>query len=123
VFEIFVRTHFSSAHYLRNYPGKCEFLHGHNWEVEAAVKTEKLDAIDVGLDFKEFKKALFVIMEELDHKNLNEHPAFANCNPSSEKLAQYIFGRLKEELQTNPNVSVSRVLIMETPGCGVVYTE
>ncbi|NOR04952.1 MAG: 6-carboxytetrahydropterin synthase QueD, partial [Deltaproteobacteria bacterium] len=55
MFDIFIRTHFSAAHYLRNYPGNCEHLHGHNWDVEVVVRAEKLNKIDVGIDFRDLK--------------------------------------------------------------------
>ena len=123
MYEIFVKTHFSSAHYLRDYPGKCEFLHGHNWEIEVGVKTDRLDSIDVGIDFKDLKAAVGVIMDELDHKNLNDHPAFQEVNPSSESIAAYIYKRVKEELKDFPNVAPAFVTVYETPGSGVRYFE
>ena len=123
MYEIFVKTHFSSAHYLRNYPGKCEFLHGHNWEVTVSVAAEELNEIDVGIDFKELKEKVGQIMKELDHINLNEHPAFQECNPSSERLAQYIFQQLKTKLANNSAVKVYRVTVCETPSSGVTYWE
>ncbi len=123
MYEIFVKTHFSSAHYLRNYPGKCEFLHGHNWEVTVSVAAKELNEIDVGIDFKELKEKVGQIMKELDHINLNEHPAFQECNPSSERLAQYIFQQLKTKLANNSAVKVYRVTVCETPSSGVTYRE
>jgi 6-pyruvoyltetrahydropterin/6-carboxytetrahydropterin synthase len=121
MYEIFVKTHFSSAHYLRDYPGKCEFLHGHNWEVEAGVRVEKLDSLGMGIDFRDLKSAVAVIMKELDHRNLNEHPAFQDVNPSSEHIAAYVYRRLGEELKDFSGVSPAFVTVYETPGSGVRY--
>ncbi|MBW1966976.1 MAG: 6-carboxytetrahydropterin synthase, partial [Deltaproteobacteria bacterium] len=67
MFEVSIRTHFSAAHYLRNYPGNCEHLHGHNWNVEVVVRAEKLNKIDVGIDFRDLKKAVAGVLSELDH--------------------------------------------------------
>ena len=122
MFLIFVKTHFSSAHYLRNYPGNCEYLHGHNWDVTVTVKSETLNEIDVAIDFKDLKRLVADIMKELDHKNLNELPAFAEKNPSSERLAQFIFERLSEGLVDYPDVTPYSVEVRETPSSGVVYT-
>jgi len=123
MYEIFIKTHFSSAHYLRNYPGNCEHLHGHNWDVEVVVGSEKLNEIDVAIDFRDVKKVVAEIMSELDHINLNEHPAFTEMNPSSERIAEYIFRKLRDGLKAFPEVRPVRVKVCETPGSGVIYYE
>ncbi|NDY42765.1 6-carboxytetrahydropterin synthase QueD [Dissulfurirhabdus thermomarina] len=123
MYEIFCRTHFSAAHYLRDYPGDCEHLHGHNWEVEAVVRAEGLNEIGVGIDFRDLKAALGTVLEELDHTNINDHPAFQDRNPSSEHLAAYIHRRLGEEIAAHPGVRVARVTVCETPKTGVTYIE
>lgn len=113
MFELTVRDEFSAAHQLRGYEGACEKLHGHNWRVEVAVRGERLNEIGILLDFKELKAHLREILSELDHRNLNEHPAFLQKNPSSENLARYIFERLSERLSGRP-VRVYRVTVCET---------
>ena len=123
MYEVFIKTHFSSAHYLRNYPGNCEHLHGHNWDVEVVVGAEELDSIDVALDFRALKRIVAKVMDELDHRNLNEHPAFRERNPSSELLARYIYQQVKEALEPHPGVQMRRVQVCETPSSGVVYFE
>jgi len=123
MFDIFIRAHFSAAHYLRDYPGNCEHLHGHNWDVEAVVRAEKLDKIDVGIDFRDLKKALAGVLSELDHTNLNDHPEFKDKNPSSERLAQYIYKRLKEDLKLFRDIEMVRVTVCETSKTGVTYWE
>jgi 6-pyruvoyltetrahydropterin/6-carboxytetrahydropterin synthase len=123
VYRVFIKAHFSSAHYLRNYPGECEHLHGHNWEVEVHVEADALNEIDVAIDFRDLKKMVSKIVKELDHKNLNEHPNFRDRNPSSERLAEYIFRKLKEELVPFPSVKPHSVKVCETPSTGVIYSE
>ena len=123
MYEIFVRTHFSAAHYLRNYPGQCEHLHGHNWSVEVAVRAERLNEIDVGIDFRDLKRVVNSVLDELDHTNINEHPAFQASNPSSELLAHYIYRRVSEGLEAFDGVEVARVTVGETPQTGVTYWE
>jgi 6-pyruvoyltetrahydropterin/6-carboxytetrahydropterin synthase len=123
MFEVFIRTHFSAAHYLRNYPGNCERLHGHNWTVEAVVRTEGLNDLDVGIDFRDLKKIVAQVLAELDHTNLNDHPAFQDRNPSSERLAAFIYKRLREELKAFAPVKAARVTVCETPQTGATYWE
>ncbi len=123
MYEIFVKTHFSAAHYLRNYPGQCEHLHGHNWSVEVAVRAMELNEIDVGIDFRDLKKVVNKVLGELDHTNINEHPSFQDRNPSSELLARYIYERVAEELKPFQGVEVSKVTVGETPQTGVTYWE
>ncbi|MCL2029433.1 MAG: 6-carboxytetrahydropterin synthase [Deltaproteobacteria bacterium] len=94
MFELKVTQHFAAAHNLREFGGKCESLHGHNWFVEAVARAENLDRIGLALDFGLFKKHLKAALDLLDHKYLNELPAFQTQNPSSENIARFIFQHL-----------------------------
>ena len=85
-----VEDHFSSAHQLRGYQGKCENIHGHNWRVVLKVKGSELNDIGLLIDFHELKSILKDILNQLDHCNLNEVEPFDKINPSSENIAQYI---------------------------------
>ncbi len=122
MYKVFIKTHFSSAHYLRNYPGNCEHLHGHNWDVTVTVRAEKLNDIDVAMDFRDLKQIVGEIMKELDHKNLNELPQFGQQNPSSERLAEYIYKRLSDKLDGFEGVFPDSVEVRETPSSGVIYS-
>lgn len=122
MFEIFTHSHFSSGHHLRNYPGNCERPHGHNWKVEVTVRAERLDELGMGLDFRTLKQAVNAVLEDLDHRDLNEHPAFQDRNPSSENIAAHIFARLKECLSSERYRPYS-VTVRETDNCGVTYRE
>jgi len=95
MYKISVISDFSAAHMLRHYKGKCENVHGHNWKVEVSVSSGKLDKLGMVVDFKELKKSTNVILEELDHKNLNDLPYFKKVNPTSENIAKYIYDRVK----------------------------
>ncbi|MDA8161860.1 MAG: 6-carboxytetrahydropterin synthase QueD [Desulfobacteraceae bacterium] len=124
MFEIFIKGHFSAAHYLRDYPGNCERMHGHNWDVEVTVGAEKLNSIDVGIDFRDLRKALYSVLDGLDHTNINDHPAFKRQNPSSERLAEYIYKMLCKTLSHDyEGVKLLRVKVCETPAAGVIYHE
>ena len=120
MFEIFIETHFSAAHHLRNYPGNCEKPHGHNWKVKVAVRAAKLDELGMGIDFRKIKQAVNKVMDDIDHCNLNEHPAFQEKNPSSENIAFYIFNTLKDELR-GENYWLYSVSTYETENTGTTY--
>lgn len=103
VWRLTVRGQFSAAHALRNYHGKCENLHGHNFDVEVSVEGSQLDAsTGMLLDFGILKQLLRTALAGLDHANLNELQSFADVNPSSENLAKYIWDRMEELLAVCP---------------------
>lgn len=122
MYELMIRTTFASAHNLRDYQGACEMLHGHNWKVEVFIKAEKLDSIGLALDFNILKEKTKKIVEELDHKYLNEIHPFDEINPSSENIANYLFKRLSEGLSHYP-VYVSKVNVWESENACASYYE
>lgn len=122
MFDIFIKTHFSSAHHLRDYPGNCEKPHGHNWKVEVTVRASKLDNLGMGIDFRVLKNNVREVIDQLDHIDLNEHAAFKDQNPSSEKIAEYIFNDLKNSLTTD-RYQLYSVMVRETDSAGVIYRE
>ena len=97
MFEVRVTADFAAAHFLRDYHGKCENLHGHNYKVYAHVRGENLDEGGMLMDFSELKKALRKVVGELDHTNLNDMDFF-DQNPSAERIALFIYGRIVAEL-------------------------
>jgi 6-pyruvoyltetrahydropterin/6-carboxytetrahydropterin synthase len=123
MFKLKVQDYFSSAHYLKDYKGPCEKIHGHNWKVELIVEGSELNSTDILIDFSILKKILKEVLSELDHKLLNEIPYFKNINPSSERLAEYIFKKVKEKLSSYPNVKVKEVTVFETEKTGATYYE
>ncbi len=123
MFRLKVQDYFSSAHYLRNYQGACESLHGHNWKVELVVEGEKLNNIDILLDFKDLKKILKEVLDELDHRLINELPYFQERNPSSENIARFIFERIKGKLKAFPGIKVREVTVFETEKASATYLE
>ncbi len=120
MYDIFIKTHFAGAHHLRNYPGDCEHPHGHNWKVKVTVRAHELDELGMGIDFKILKKVVNKIIDQLDHRDLNEHPAFLDRNPSSEHIAQFLYDNLKEALSHN-RYSLFCVTVRETDNSGLTY--
>jgi len=98
MYALTVRGDFSAAHSLPSSGSKCERLHGHNWKVEVRVWAEELDASGMVIDFHDLKAMTGEVLEELDHRLLNELPAFHQRNPTAENLAQYIYEKLAERL-------------------------
>ncbi|MCK5192882.1 MAG: 6-carboxytetrahydropterin synthase QueD [Desulfobulbaceae bacterium] len=120
MFDIFIETHFSAGHHLRDYPGNCERPHGHNWNVKVTVRATELDPLGMGIDFRTVKDAVKKIMDDIDHCDLNSHPAFQDKNPSSENIAVYIFESLQDDLHTD-RYSLFSIQIGETPHSSVIY--
>lgn len=97
MYEVRVETDFAAAHFLRDYHGKCENLHGHNYKVYAHARGEKLDEGGMLLDFTELKGTLRKVCGLLDHKNLNDFEYF-DQNPSAERIATFIASEILKEI-------------------------
>ncbi len=99
MFEVRVEAGFSAAHFLRDYNGKCESLHGHNYKVFAHVRGSVLNEGGMLLDFTALKAALKNLIDSsLDHRNLNDNDYF-HQNPSAERIAVYIYDSLVAALK------------------------
>ena len=119
MFKIKVIDHFSAAHNLRDYMGRCEALHGHNYKVEVVVSGEELNKNGLLIDFKDVKASLEKVINRLDHNYLNELPSFVETNPTSENLAMYIYSELKKLLKEK----IDSVTIWETETSAATYCE
>src|SRR3989338_7004910 len=98
MYEIRVKAAFSAAHNLKNYRGKCERLHGHNWAVEAVFAYSVLDKSGMAVDFRIAKKALRDVAERLDHAYLNDLKLLKRINPTSENIAKFIYDSVKKRI-------------------------
>lgn len=112
MYEIKIYGEFSAAHMLKDYRGKCENLHGHNWKVELIVSGEFLDRIGLLIDFHVLKKKLNAVLKILDHKNLNQITFFKERNPSSENIAFFIYKKMEKLLRKYP-VKIEKVVVWE----------
>jgi len=120
MYELKVVTHFAAAHQLKMVSKKCENLHGHNWKIEVYIKGETLNEAGVLIDFGELKQHVSSIMEQLDHKFLNELECFQGKNPSSEIIAEYIAQTLQKAI-ADPAIHVSRVTSWESENACATY--
>jgi len=112
MYEVTVEDVFSSAHRLRNYKGKCENLHGHNWKVRVTVSGQNLDNIGLLIDFHVVKEKLRDVIDILDHTDLNSISFFKKINPTSENICFYIYRKMKAVLKKY-SVEIKRVDVWE----------
>jgi len=107
-----VKDKFQAAHFLKEYRGKCEKMHGHTFIIEVQIKTKELNKTGISIDFKEIKKKLSEILP--DHTLLNDVYDF---NPSAENLARYFYHELKKCF------NVTKVTIWESDDTAASYSE
>ncbi len=108
-----VQDAFSAAHRLREYGGKCEDLHGHNWHVDVVVGAAQLDETGLAMDFHILKEHTRKALSSLDHAFLNDLPPFQEANPSSENIAKHLFEEIARALAGTP-ARVVRVNVWES---------
>jgi 6-pyruvoyltetrahydropterin/6-carboxytetrahydropterin synthase len=124
MYEVTIKKTFSAAHVLKEIGGKCEDLHGHNFLVEVTVAGETLNGEDLLIDFRDLKRWTNEILDHLDHKYLNDVDSFKDINPSSERVAKFIYERLTEKVRAmKPVLTVSRVTVWESDNARVTYKE
>lgn len=112
MFEVSVEETFAAGHSLRNYRGKCENVHGHNYRVQITVEGEDLNSIGLLVDFADVKRAIRAIVARLDHQFINDIHPFDTLNPSAENLARYFYDEITAGLPLGPRVR--EVKIWET---------
>ncbi len=119
MFELMVTGRFAAAHSLRNFNGRCEALHGHNWRVEVVVRGSQLDKADLLMDFGQLKQLMNQALDRLDHGHLNEIAPFDQQNPSSELIAKYLWERIAPGLPAH--VTMARVSAWESDDSRATY--
>lgn len=114
--DIFKIFSIEAAHRLPNLPAshKCSRLHGHSFRIELHISGEIVEPQGWVMDFADVKRAFQPLYEQLDHNYLNDIPGLEN--PTSERLAQWIFERLRPTLPL-----LSLVVVHETCTAGSRY--
>jgi 6-pyruvoyltetrahydropterin/6-carboxytetrahydropterin synthase len=125
MFEVMVEAQFAAGHYLRNYRGKCENPHGHNYKVQVTLRGKDLDEAGLLLDFKLLKQVMRPVVERLDHQMMNDIEPFIEQNPSAENLARYFYQETNKQLaeMTGGRVTVKECLVFETDFTTAKYYE
>ncbi|NWF77233.1 MAG: 6-carboxytetrahydropterin synthase QueD [Chloroflexi bacterium] len=121
MYQIFVEEHFDAAHYLPNYHGKCEKLHGHRFNVVARLQVAELDESGLAYDFAQLKQHLREVLSRFDHTCLNDLSPFDKIGPSSENIAATIYNALQPHFARSSAKLVS-VEVWESPTTGVSYS-
>jgi len=121
MFEVTVQQTFAAGHALRNYRGKCENVHGHNYRIEVKVQGEQLDSIGLLVDFVELKRVMKGVIDYLDHRFINDLEPFDKVNPSAENLAKFFHDRISAGLRTEVPVHLAEVKVWETDTSSAVY--
>lgn len=137
MYELRAESSFDSAHFLTNYYGKCENLHGHRWRIVAYLAVDSLGSEgterDMVVDFGSFKETLRSLTNHFDHMFLVEEGSLAQQTISAleaegfsllflpfrttaENLARYFY----EELAAK-GLPISRVDCYETPNNRASY--
>ena len=121
MFEVTVEQTFAAGHALRNYRGKCENVHGHNYRVRVTVQGDQLDATGLLVDFIDVNRLISGTVEYLDHRFINDLPPFDRLNPSAENLARYFYEKVSEGLKSEVAARVAEVQVWETDVSSAVY--
>jgi 6-pyruvoyltetrahydropterin/6-carboxytetrahydropterin synthase len=120
MYEVTIIKSFSSAHLLAQIGGKCEELHGHNFRVEVTMAAPDLNESGLLIDFRIVKKWLSVILDQMDHKHLNELSYFSGINPSAENIAKYICVQMEAKAKES-QVRIARIKVWESENAAVTY--
>jgi 6-pyruvoyltetrahydropterin/6-carboxytetrahydropterin synthase len=121
MFEVTIEETFAAGHALRNYRGKCENVHGHNYRCQVTLEGRELDEIGLLVDFVELKRVVHGVLDRMDHQWLNEFPPFDVLNPSAENMARYIYQQVNEGIKTREGVRVGLVRLWETDTAQATY--
>ena len=123
MFEVTIEETFAAGHALRNYRGKCENVHGHNYRCQVTLEGDQLDSIGLLVDFVEMKRVVHGVLDRMDHQWLNDFTPFDVLNPSAENMAKYIYDEIKAGLGVREGVRVGAVKLWETDTASATYRE
>ncbi|HEV2419516.1 MAG TPA: 6-carboxytetrahydropterin synthase QueD [Terriglobia bacterium] len=120
MFEVSVEYTFAAGHALRNYKGKCENVHGHNYRVQVTVEGEKLNEAGLLVDFADLKAAIRSLVDRLDHQFLNDLEPFNQVNPSAENLAKHLSDGISPRIE-GQGARLRAVTVWETDTSSATY--
>ena len=120
MFEVTIEQTFAAGHALRNYHGKCENVHGHNYRCQVTLEGAELDHTGLLMDFVALKRTLQSVIDRLDHQWLNDLPPFDVLNPSAENIAKYIYDEVNKGIG-QADVRLGSVRLWETDTSSATY--
>ncbi|MBI5371498.1 MAG: 6-carboxytetrahydropterin synthase QueD [Sphingobacteriales bacterium] len=114
--EIYKEFGFDAAHFLPLVPEghKCRQMHGHTYHLRVYIKGRPEPATGWIMDFKILKDLVLPLIDQVDHRLLNEIPGLEN--PTAENITIWFWDRLKPQLP-----GLSHIELKETPTTGVLY--
>ena len=121
MFEVSVEETFAAGHALRDYHGKCENVHGHNYRVQVTVVGGELNAAGLLVDFVDLRRILNGVIDRLDHQFLNDVPPFDKLNPSAENIAKFFYDEMSAGLDLKGGAAVGEIKIWETDTSVATY--
>jgi len=115
--EIYKEFSFDSAHFLPNVPEghKCKNMHGHTYRLRVFIKGALDPQLGWIMDFKELKDILSPVIDQLDHRLINDIPGLQN--PTAENITVWIWKQIQPMLP-----QLSKIELYETPTTGVIYS-
>lgn len=121
-FSVRVEARFEAAHYLREYRGISEPLHGHSYKVEAdlAARGGGIDSDAIAVDFISAKRKMEALAKQLDYGCINDVPPFTRINPSAENIAEWFHRELSSAV-ADENAVVTAVTVWEGPVNSVTF--
>ena len=120
MYEVSVEYTFAAGHALRNYKGKCENVHGHNYKVRVTIGGKELNSTGLLVDFVDVRDAIKALVDRLDHRFLNDLPPFDQINPSAENIAKYFCENLEPQVH-GQGLRVEAVTVWETETTSATY--
>jgi 6-pyruvoyltetrahydropterin/6-carboxytetrahydropterin synthase len=121
LYEVSTSASFSAAHRIREYSGKCERMHGHNWKVEVTVRSTELNDLGIVIDFRDLRKIVSGILEEVDHRIINDVAPFTSINPTAENLAKWLHDEISKKI-AHVSVESLYVKVRETDSSFAAYS-
>jgi 6-pyruvoyltetrahydropterin/6-carboxytetrahydropterin synthase len=121
MFEVTVEQTFAAGHALRNYHGKSEDVHGHNYRVRVTVEGAELDSTGLLVDFLEVNRLISGAVGYLDHRFINDLAPFDVINPSAENIAKYFYDKVSAGLKNEAPVRISAIQVWETDTSSAIY--
>jgi len=114
--EIYKEFSFDSAHFLPYVPDghKCKNMHGHTYRLRVFIEGQPDPRLGWVMDFKELKDVVSIVIDQLDHKLINDIDGLDN--PTAENITIWIWQQIKPLLPL-----LSRIELYETPTTGVIY--
>jgi 6-pyruvoyltetrahydropterin/6-carboxytetrahydropterin synthase len=121
-YSVRVEARFEAAHFLREYRGISEPLHGHSYKVEAelAARGGGVDGDAIAVDFVSAKRKLEALAKRLDYGCINDVAPFTTINPSAENIAAWFHRELSAAV-ADENALVASVTIWEGPVNSVTF--